>query len=429
MGSRNCLITLRVYTQTGSAILFGDGILDFGDGTTQVTPTIENTFLPEVGPNIGFVEFNIEHTYPAFGSYLVTYLEPNRSHGIVNFENSVGTRFYMESFFTIKSAADPYRSPIFLTVPIFRSESNRTYSESLVAVDSSGYRLIYFFSTPQRGVGLAVNNYILPESYSINNYNGLMTWDGKFQAAGAVGQFLFAAKVCQYENDILIGYVVRDIEVTLEDIPSRSWITDTKALDANNRLVVYPGEEDSVKILFSHQGFSGEGEVNVVTELSSVPGVVNYLTYDSTYLDDESQVVKVKVMNLKFNSLPEIDRDFPYVITVRGTVAKRSKDIVYLLYTRDVDDSDLPDPPVVVFALPDPIQQIEPATFPNPASGTLIVGIVDRATIYTMQGTKVKEIVSPETSILVYDLSPGFYILMTERSGRSPESQRIAVVR
>ena len=61
--SLNFIITITVYTNTGSEIRFGDGVLDFGDGSTPLrTPTIQNTIRPDLGPNVGIVTFSTTHT-------------------------------------------------------------------------------------------------------------------------------------------------------------------------------------------------------------------------------------------------------------------------------------------------------------------------------------------------------------------------------
>src|SRR5258708_1390201 len=73
-------ITITVYTNTGSIVRFGGGVLDFGDGSEPfITPTIENTQRPDLGPNIGTVSFSTKHTYSGPGRYVISYLEPNRN--------------------------------------------------------------------------------------------------------------------------------------------------------------------------------------------------------------------------------------------------------------------------------------------------------------------------------------------------------------
>lgn len=419
LGNRSCQVTLKVYTNSGSDIRFGEGELSFGDGTTINTPTTENAPRPDLGPNIAIIEFSTTHVYNSLGSYLVSYREANRNAGIINFENSVETRFYIESFFTIRSDNDPYRSPVFLTDPIFKSELGNDYTASLAAVDSNAYRLVYFSSIPQRDRGLAVVGHQQPPSFNINGYNGVITWDGSFSGANLVGEFLFAATVCQFEDDELIGYVGRDIDIIVEDVGPRSWIDDTRSLDANNKLVIAPLDEDCVKIIFHVPGNSSPAQMNVYSELLNVPGVVSYVTYDSTYSSAEFGTVYAKVMKLKINSISAIDRDLPYLVTVRGTVSSRSKDIAYLIYTRLIDDSEVPEFP----GLPIAEGGIQPN--PNPVIYELRFGSVDRATLYSTLGTTVAEVVYPGHIMDVHELPAGIYVLVLEQSGQPTESYRI----
>ncbi|MFM8833637.1 MAG: hypothetical protein ACKOEV_08420, partial [Cytophagales bacterium] len=53
------LVTINVYTNTGSPVKLGGGKLDFGDEIIHTTPTQENT---PFAPGIGFVSYSIEHT-------------------------------------------------------------------------------------------------------------------------------------------------------------------------------------------------------------------------------------------------------------------------------------------------------------------------------------------------------------------------------
>lgn len=418
LGNRECRITIKVYTNSGSAIRFGEGILDFGDGITHTSETVENTPRPDLGPNIATVEYSITHTYPQLGSYLVSYVEANRAAGIINSPNSVETRFCIQSYFTIQSNTDSYQSPIFLQEFFFKSEANNDFAQTFAAVDSNGYRLLYFLAVPLKEREASINPYHTPDSLSINVYNGLMTWDGIFNNASHVGSYLFAARIYQYNGDNMIGYVVRDLQVILVDASPRGWITDTKALNENNRMVVPPNEEDSVKILFNMSDHSGVADVEVISELTNVPGVISYSTYDSTYQSGTLDV-KAKVVKLKIKSIANIDRDFPYVITVRGTLLPNlSKDITYLLYTRDIDDSILP-----ITGLTDLSTTITP--FPNPVDRYLNVGEAKRVAIFSAHGIKLIEENPVNQIIDLQSLPAGVYILFLEQSPRPPKSYSV----
>ncbi|HRG07925.1 MAG TPA: gliding motility-associated C-terminal domain-containing protein, partial [Cyclobacteriaceae bacterium] len=92
------IVTINMYTDTGSPIRFGDGELRFGDGSPAViTPQLPNTFPPGLNlpTEVGFVTYSIEHTFPGPGQYIISYLEANRNEGVLNIANSVNTTFYI----------------------------------------------------------------------------------------------------------------------------------------------------------------------------------------------------------------------------------------------------------------------------------------------------------------------------------------------
>lgn len=112
-------ICITVYTNTGSEIKFGDGNLDFGDGSKpHVTPSVDNTKRPDLGPNVGTVRYCINHTYSGPGKYIISYGENNRNGGILNIFNSVETKFYVETVINIDPLLGCSNSPRLLVPPI-----------------------------------------------------------------------------------------------------------------------------------------------------------------------------------------------------------------------------------------------------------------------------------------------------------------------
>ncbi|MEM8565859.1 MAG: hypothetical protein AAGF85_05320, partial [Bacteroidota bacterium] len=113
--ARTFEITIIVYTDTGSEVRFGEGLLDFGDGSEPfLVPIIENgvaarrlqngTIVTEnidtdgLGNLVSSASFTIEHTYAsALPFYTIGYTEPNRNDGILNVDNSVNTTFHLET--------------------------------------------------------------------------------------------------------------------------------------------------------------------------------------------------------------------------------------------------------------------------------------------------------------------------------------------
>lgn len=234
-------ITITVYTNTGSQIRFGDGVLDFGDGSTPlITPTIENTLRPDLGPDIGTVSYTVSHTYGGPGAYTISYLEPNRNAGILNMFNSVETRFYIES----KISIDPFlgcdNSPRLLVPPIDKACTSAAWYHNPGAYDPDGDSLSYELTIPKRDKGIEVNNYrdpnakefydriglnystaneagTGPPTFTINPVTGTIIWD----APGAPGEYniAFIIKEWRKVSGIWInnGYVIRDMQIIVED--------------------------------------------------------------------------------------------------------------------------------------------------------------------------------------------------------------------
>jgi hypothetical protein len=60
--------------------------------------------------------------------------------------------------------------------------------------------------------------YEFPENITINPVSGLVSWDTKFHEEFKIGQFLFAIKINQFDNNgRSTGYIIRTIQVILED--------------------------------------------------------------------------------------------------------------------------------------------------------------------------------------------------------------------
>jgi hypothetical protein len=157
------IITITVYTNTGSSIMFGDGLLDFGDGTTPfVTPTIKNTQF-DPSDQIGIVKYDHTYTYAGGGRFVISYYEHNRNAGILNMSNSVETPFYIETVIDI----DPLfcdNSPVLTVPPIDKACTGTTFFHNPGAYDPDGDSLSYVLVEPKQDRLDAVNNYSNPNS-------------------------------------------------------------------------------------------------------------------------------------------------------------------------------------------------------------------------------------------------------------------------
>jgi len=232
-------ITITIYTDTGSPIKFGDGILDFGDGTTPLTtPTIDNTRRPDLGPEVGFVEFTTSHTFGGPGRYVISYLEANRNAGVLNMSNSVETRFYVETQIIIDPFLGCSNTPRLLVPPIDKGCTGAAFYHNAGAYDPDGDSISYELTIPKRDKGVLVNGYQDPNAkdfyagmdydaanenkdgsptFSIDPRTGTLLWD----APGAPGEYNIAFFVKEWRKIngiwIQLGYVTRDMQIIIDD--------------------------------------------------------------------------------------------------------------------------------------------------------------------------------------------------------------------
>jgi len=234
-------ITITVYTDTGSPIKFGDGILDFGDGSKQITtPNIDNTLRPDLGPEVGYVAYTIAHTFGGPGKYIISYLEANRNAGVLNMTNSVDTRFYIETSITIDPFLGCSNTPRLLVPPIDKGCTGAAFYHNPGAYDPDGDSISFELTIPKREKDTPVFGYLDPNNqkfyssigldystasedgmrkpdFKINPTTGTLLWD----SPGAPGEYNIAFVIKEWRkvrgNWVQIGYVIRDMQIIIED--------------------------------------------------------------------------------------------------------------------------------------------------------------------------------------------------------------------
>ncbi|MTI22170.1 gliding motility-associated C-terminal domain-containing protein [Fulvivirga sp. RKSG066] len=230
-------ITIRVYTDTGSEVRFGEGFLDFGDGSDPVVlPQIENTSRPDLGDEVATAEFTIEHTYASPGTYKIGYVEPNRNEGVLNIDNSVETTFYVETEINIDPFLGCNNSPKLLIPPIDRGCPGVAFFHNPGAFDPDGDSLSYELVIPKKEIGTVVDGYEPvnddifyenpaqgnengngPPVFEIDPITGEVTWD----APGQIGEYNIAFIVKEWRKIngqyFELGFVTRDMQIIIED--------------------------------------------------------------------------------------------------------------------------------------------------------------------------------------------------------------------
>lgn len=374
-------ITLTAYADTESAVYFGGGTLAFGDGSPNTTVPLSSS-VPTDYPGVGIVRFTTPHTYAGPGFYKVSYFEHNLDDGILNLFNSAETPFFIESGLNADPLNNPnYSFPKFEASPIFVFPIKRAYAFSTALVDS-GHRYTYQLVDP-----MGAQSYRLPESFLINANTGLISWDTKFLNAYHPGEYYFMAKISQYdENGNQLGYVTRGFQVILEDRDSRI-LTSNPITDPDGRIVVLENQQQTIKLVLQDSTVADTVYWNAYLD-QKLAGNVSFTQYDSFSV---SRRMKVALVTLY--STPDIIRNYPYLISLRGTSGFQ-KDVNFLFFTKDI-----PLPPVVT-GLPIRTEK-EISLYPNPFTNFIYFNGLGSA------GCTLRVINLPGQEILQTHLDPG----------------------
>lgn len=415
--SRTVLITIVIFTNTGSAVNFGgDGFLYPGDGTQIPVPEVQNTPRPDLGPNIGMATYTKSYTYAASGIYTISYLEPNRNGGVLNMSDSFFTKFYTETQLDL-STLGVCSVPDFIAPPIFSGFTGSEFSLSLGASDRD-HLITYEQAIPYQDRGLPVEGYIEPEGMTLNQFTGLLTWNTEFAVPG---EYNFAVNAVQWT---MVGDERRrtsltriDFQVILYSDPTENFIMhDNQSLDEYSRVLVTPGLEKKIRIFYeidnSHQPSQ--------EMFSSLPSqAVTFTTYDSVSTTSGKDI-KVGLLTIKPRE--QDVRTNGYIITIRGkhregenwNFIEVSSDKNYLIYT-----DELAPLPEVITATEDDVAEVH--VFPNPVQNQMTIEVnkpgISEVLIYSAQGTLIKtNVFEVSTTLSLSDLPAGVYICDVRRN-------------
>ncbi|MBX2944379.1 MAG: T9SS type A sorting domain-containing protein [Cyclobacteriaceae bacterium] len=289
--------------------------------------------------------------------------------------------------------------------PFFHAKADEPLSLSIGAFSLEDHVISYELSTPKRDKNQPVQNYRLPENLQINSFTGLLTWDTKFQGTYTTGEFLFAVKI--HLSKVIDGNlyrlctVERDIQIILTDHDSGSKISLKNPLDENNRVYIPINESRTIKILYepNEQNESTLSAYSTLTE-----DELQFSTYDSSSAN-------IKVGLLTLTSSAAIDRDNPYVITIRGRQPSMypayASDLCLLFYTRDLY-------PEIITRTEDTLAGI--SVMPNPVTDYLKIQLPHQQpaqlTLLDLSGKVVlKKFINETCMVDVRDLAAGIYIV------------------
>jgi gliding motility-associated-like protein len=134
----------------------------------------------------------------------------------VNFGNSVNIPFYVESYLRIASGFGFNQSPELKLPPIDNGCRMRTFKHNPIAHDPDGDSLAFTLIVPKRASGTEVENYVTPffsDSFSLNVNTGELIWETPI----VNGAYNIAILIQEFRKGVLIGFVVRDMQIFIND--------------------------------------------------------------------------------------------------------------------------------------------------------------------------------------------------------------------
>lgn len=275
-------ITVTGYRDTSSPIeRFGLGELNLGDGTVILNLAQSNrlesftrTLLAE---GVEENKYTLIHTYQSVNAagYLITYFENNRNPNVLNMANSVQTPFYIETLLIIDPFFGTNNTPVLLIPPVDKACVGVSFFHNPGAFDIDGDSLAFRFVIPRQGRFAEVGNYRFPDVYDVQNTGGNastedgtrqsflnldeVTGDIEWNAPAFQGEYNIAFVVEEWRKVLgdwyLIGYVVRDMQIIVEDcdnerpnliIPQDTCVVAGDIIDA--RILGIDPDGDPVKL-------------------------------------------------------------------------------------------------------------------------------------------------------------------------------------
>jgi len=334
---KNCQSLTFTITITGyvdlikGQVLFGGGTLDFGDGSDPIVGIRGDSrvalILDEVpidnGNGVGITQFQVEHTFSANGTYIISYNEPNRNADILNMDNSVNTPFYVQSVIRIDPFLGCNNSPVMLVPPIDFGCTGVAFFHNPGAFDKDGDSLSFEFVTPRKAVGINVDNYRLvndasfggsqesgqqPTIFSINPITGDVLWD----APAIAGEYNIAFVVREFRKVkgkfFEIGSVVRDMQIIVDDCEN-----NRPELQIPDDLCVEAGT--SINEVITATDLDGD---DVMIEVFS--GIIHVGNSPATFAPDPPVFQKLPAqVNFQWNTTCDHIRQQPYLVTFKVT--------------------------------------------------------------------------------------------------------------
>ncbi|HEV7380609.1 MAG TPA: gliding motility-associated C-terminal domain-containing protein, partial [Dyadobacter sp.] len=190
--------------------------------------------IVNIGNNTTRNVYIINYTFPGTGQFRISFEEDNRNNNVLNIgpKPTESLNFYVSTTLNINSNLGLNQTPVLLNAPIDLAAVGQRYIHNPGAFDADGDSLSYKMFVPQRsgrngsGINLEYQDPNLigapgrteaggtPATFSLNPITGDIIWDAPMQT----GYYNIAFIVEEWRDGFLIGRIVRDMQIIVEDV-------------------------------------------------------------------------------------------------------------------------------------------------------------------------------------------------------------------
>lgn len=231
-----------------------EAVIDFGDGTNQTVNRVSKTILNSADfYPLQQNTYTTTHTYNGPGMYIISFFDQNRVDKIININNgqSVNIPFYVEAQLLVSDILTN-QSPVLNMPPLDGGCLGVPFLHNPVANDPDGDSLYFSIIPPQMDKATVVTKYSTPKHtvlFRIDSVTGQLTWDSPMEA----GIYNIAIKISEFRKGVLIGYVVRDMQILISFCnnkpPVISELRDTCVRVGQKLEVLVTAKDSSVNIV------------------------------------------------------------------------------------------------------------------------------------------------------------------------------------
>ncbi len=174
--------------------------------------------------------YTVSYVFPGPGAYQLRYFDIARHESVVNISNPGDQAFYVETEVYILPPLVGYNNtPILLNEPLYDACAGKLWTDNPGAYDPDGDSLAYslrpsyqYSSDPNAPVPpMPATGYRFPDdpqfgansSFTIDPFTGQITWNVPMQ----LGIYNIAIVVEEWRDGVLLGYVVRDMAIWVND--------------------------------------------------------------------------------------------------------------------------------------------------------------------------------------------------------------------